>query len=421
MFWYFCSVHTNLVSKRNYWIHVTEGALYLSSGVMLSPQTVFPALVTRLGGDNVAVGAIPIIVYLMYYLPQIVSANYIRGTPFRRAWTLRLGLLQRVQILLLAGIIALFGIRLPSVALAAFFVIYVLNQMLGGLGSPVWFDLVVKTTEPSDRGKLMGFRLSIGGLLGILNGFLLTAVLAHVGFPYNYTVVFVLAFLLQFSSYLVLRNVKESEYSAVSQHVSLDTLFSRIKAIVRNDLIFRRFLQSIALSTVGLMPVGFFMIAGMKKFDLPPSYVGLFTITMMTAQVLSGVSLGVLADKKGHKTSLLACAFATALATVLSLASVSVVFYFGVFFFVGVNLGAEMITRYNYIERLAPASERPLYVGIMNAWVAPFYFSAILGGWMIDRWGYEIVFVAGLLATLAGIATLRVLPDPSRKRKAGVS
>jgi MFS family permease len=118
---------------------------------------------------------------------------------------------------------------------------------------------------------------------------------------------------------------------------------------------------------------------------------------------------------------LLVCACATAIATLLSLVGTSVVFYFGVFFFVGVNLGAEMITRYNYIERLAPASERPLYVGIMNAWVAPFYFSATLGGWLIDRWGYEIVFAAGLLATLAGIAILRVLPDPSRKRMVGVS
>ncbi|HTP12580.1 MAG TPA: MFS transporter [Bacteroidota bacterium] len=400
------------VTKRNYWIHVTEGALYLSSSVLLSPQTVFPALVIQLGGTNLAVGAIPIIVYLMYYLPQIVSANYIRGTPFRRAWTLRLGILQRIQVLFLAVIIAIFGLRLPALALGMFFILYVLNQMLGGLGSPVWFDLVVKTTDPGDRGKLMGLRLSIGGFLGILNGFFLTAILTFAAFPYNFAAVFILAFLFQFSSYLVLRNVKETEHSIVAEQVSLATLVARVRSIVKRDAVFRKFLVSVALSTVGLMPMGFFIIAATRQFSLPGSFVGLFTITMMVAQVLSGVSLGILADNKGHRTALLVCASASALATLLALVAGSVALYFAVFFFVGVNLGAEMITRYNYVERLAPVSDRPLYVGIMNAWLAPFYFSATLGGWLVDRWGFEVVFVPGLLATLSGIAVLRVLPDP---------
>lgn len=399
---------------------MTEGALYLSSGVMLSPQTVFPALVAQLGGDNVAIGSIPIIVYLVYYLPQIISANYIRGIPLRRVWTLRLGLLQRFQILLFAIVMAVFGLRLPSLALAAFFFIYIVNQIFAGLGSPVWFDLVVKTTEPADRGKLMGLRTSLGGLFGFVNGFLLTALLAYLSFPYNYSAIFAVAFLLQFASWLVLRNVQEMEPSAVSSHVSLDTLVPRIRAIVRNDSMYRRFLQSVALLTVGLMPVGFFMIAAIKKYDLPGSYVGLFTITMMIAQILSGALLGWLADRRGHRASLLVCASATAGAIALSLVGTSVYFYFGVFFLVGLNLGAEMITRYNYLERFAPDSERPLYVGIMNAWLAPFYFSATLGGWLIDRFGYDIVFIIGLFATLGGIAMLRRLPNPARVETAMV-
>ncbi|HEY6952131.1 MAG TPA: hypothetical protein VI758_06965, partial [Bacteroidota bacterium] len=116
------------VLKKNFWIHLIEGATYLSSGVLLSPQTVLPALVDKLGGGNVAIGAIPIVVSLMYFLPQIVSANYIRSSPFRKGWTLRLGMLQRVQILLFAIIIGFLGLRSPGVTLAAFFVIYVVNQ-----------------------------------------------------------------------------------------------------------------------------------------------------------------------------------------------------------------------------------------------------------------------------------------------------
>jgi MFS family permease len=391
-----------------------EGAVYLSSGVLLSPQTVFPALVAKLGGDNVAVGAIPIVVYLMYFLPQILSANYIRATPFRKLWTLRLGLLQRIQILLFAIAIAVFGLRSPSIALAAFFLMYVANQVLAGLGSPVWFDLVVKTTTPSDRGKLMGIRISVGALIGILNGFLLTALLAFLPYPYDFSAVFVFAFLLQFTSWMILRNVVETQSSVVEPHVSLDHLAVRVRDILRTDVIYRRFLVSAAFLIVGLMPTGFFMIAAIKEYAAEESYVGFFTITMVTAQILSGALLGWLADRRGHKTSLLLCSVATAIATVIALGTNSVSYFFPVFFFVGVNLGAETITRYNFVERCAPASDRPLYIGIMNAWLAPFYFSATLGGWLSDNYGYAVVFGLGLMATVIGILLLMRLPDPSR-------
>ncbi len=407
------------IVRKNFWLHVTEGAVYLSSNVLLSPQTVFPALVAKLGGDNVAVGAIPIIVYLVFYFPQILSANYIRSSAFRKPWTLKLGMMQRLQILLFSIVVAVFGAGAPRVALAAFFIIYVASQVLNGLGSPVWFDLVAKTTTPADRGKLMGFRISIGALLGLLNGFVLTLLLAFLTFPYNFAAVFAFAFFLQLSSWLILRRVVETRPSEVITHDSFPALFIRIRSILRRDLVYRRFLISTAFLVVGLMPMGFFMIASLREYHLPESYVGLFTITMVVAQVLSGVFLGWLADVKGHRVALILCAAATASATILGLVGSSPVFFFAVFFFVGMNLGAEMVTRYNFVERCAPDSDRPLYVGVMNAWLAPFYFSATIGGWVSDRFGYKPMFAMGLVATSVGIALLYKTADPGRPKTAG--
>jgi len=403
-------------TRRNFWIHVAEGAIYLSSGVLLSPQTVFPALVARLGGSNVAIGAIPIIVYLVFYFPQIVSANFIRTSPFRRPRALKLGILQRVQILLFALVIAFLGLSAPSIALAAFFLIYIANQVFAGLGSPVWFDLVAKTTTPADRGKLMGIRTSIGALLGFLNGLLLTVLLALLSYPFDFAAVFAVAFLLQFTSWMILRNVRETQPSVVVPRDSFRELFVRVSDIFQRDAVYRRFLISAAFLIVGLMPTGFFMVAAIRSFNLDESYIGLFTIMLVAAQILSGVLLGWLADKKGHKASLLVCASATASATLIAIAAGSSFGYFAVFFLVGMNLGAEMITRYNFAERCAPETDRPLYVGIMNAWIAPFYFSATFGGWLSDIYGYTPVFIVGLAATVVGLILLIRIPDPTRLR-----
>lgn len=407
--------------RKNFWLHLIEGSLYLSTSVLLSPQTVFPALVIKLGGNNVAVGAIPIIVYLMYYFPQILSANYIRSTEYRKFWTLRLGILQRVQIFLFAVSLLLLGVRWPAVALLFFFLVYVANQVFAGLGSPVWYDLVAKTTVPADRGKLMGIRISVGAVLGLLNGFLLTLFLAYLPFPENFAAVFGLAFLLQFASWLTLRHVTETQQSNAVPRDSLTDLLMRVRKILTTDAVYRRFLVSAAFLVVGLMPTGFFMIAALKQYGLDESYVGVFTMTLVGAQVLSGAVLGWIADRKGHKVSLLLCAASTAAATAAALISGSLTFYFIVFFFVGVNLGAEGITRYNFVERCSTESDRPMYVGIMNAWIAPFYFSATLGGWVVDHFGFLPVFVLGLCASTIGIFLLARIPDPSRRPGISVS
>jgi hypothetical protein len=406
--------------KKNFWIHVLEGALYLSTGFLLSPQTVFPALIARLGGGNIVIGAIPIVVYLAFFLPQVFSANFVRSVPYRKQLTLRFGILQRLQILLIAVVIGILGLDHPTLALVAFFAIYVTNQALAGFGSPIWFDLVAKTSNPADRGKLMGIRISLGALLGLMNSLLLTILLAYLAYPYNYAAVFGISFILQLASWMVQHGIQESHASTVEPTVPYSQLVGRLAAIVRSNVIFKRFLIAGGISTIGLMPVGFFTVAAMKKFSLNESYVGLFTITTVVAQILSGAVLGWLADKKGHKSALLLCSASIACATLCALLGSSVVFYFGTFFLVGVNLGAETMTRYNFAVNCAPENERPLYVGVMNAWLAPFYLSATLGGWLSDMFGYNVVFVTGLAATCFGMLMLSRLPS-AKPRQLAVS
>jgi MFS family permease len=402
--------------RRNFWIHVIEGGFYISTGVLMSAQTVFPALVARLGGGNVAIGSIPIIVSLMFFLPQIISANYVRSIPYRKQWTLSLGISQRTLILVLALTMAVFGAHIPALALVGFFVFFVTNQVLAGLGSPVWYDLLAKTTAPSDRGKLMGLRVSAGALLGLVNSFILTLLLSYLSFPYNYSAVFAFAFMLQIASWLVQRNVTETDRSAVEPAIDVRGLIGRLMDILRTNVVFRRFLRSAAVLIIGQMSFGFFMVSAIRKYALSESYVGLFTITMVAAQILTGAFLGWLADRRGHKLALLLCSAASACATGLALVSVSVYFYFAAFFFAGINLGAEVMTRYNFVERCAPQTERPLYVGLMNVALAPFYFSGTFGGWLSDHFGYNVVFATGLIATLGGMILLGRIPDPSRVR-----
>lgn len=404
------------LAAKNFRYHFLEGSLYGAALGLLNSQTVFPALVQRLGGSNLAIGALPVIVYLAYFLPQVFVANVVRRSPFRKPHVLRISLAQRLQILVLGVVVALFGLNHPAIALALVFIVATLNQVLAGFSSPGWFDLVAKTVPPDKRGKLMGSRSSVGAAMGFLNTILLTGVLLYLDFPYNYSVVFLLAFLYQIASWFVLRKVVEENPSEIVAPVSMMNLFKEIREILKKDERYRRFLAASALSTVGLMPMGFFTVAALQKFHLSEAYVGIFTMTAVSSQVLSAGVLGWVSDVKGYKVSLMSCSVAMILATAVALLSQHPVWFYLIFSLVGLIVGTEIMARYNFAADCSPESQRPMYIGLMNAWLAPWYLSNLIGGWLSDAFGYEILFVVGGLFSLAGFFFLLKVRDPRRPR-----
>ncbi len=174
------------IARKNFRLHLFEGMTYGSTGVLLSAQTIYPALILRLGGTNTHIGLIPLVVFLAFFLPQIFSANYITRHPYRLPWTLWGGFFQRLQILILATVTVLFGNPYPGLALVLILLVFAINQTIAGITSPAWFDLVAKTVAATDRGRLMGWRQSLAGLFGIGNGLFVSYAIFKLPFPYSY-------------------------------------------------------------------------------------------------------------------------------------------------------------------------------------------------------------------------------------------
>jgi MFS family permease len=398
--------------SRNSRYHIIEGALYISTGALIPAQTMMPALIKRLGGGDVLIGAWPVVVYLAFFMPQVISANYSSALQYRKPTVLRRGFIQRLHVLLLACAIALFGASAPTLALTLIFLLYISNQATAGFVSPVWMDFLAKTTSPERRGKLMGWRTSLAAALGFVNGFILITLLTMLSFPYNYASAIGLAFVYQMSSLIVQRRVVEEAPSIITNSVRLSELFGRVRTIVAGNRIFRKFLIASALLTISFSSVAFFTVAAMKRFDLSESIVGVFTVVMIAGQILSGVFLGWIADAKGTKSSLVICAASLLLSIATAWFAQSVEWYYFVFAFFGINVGAETFMRYNFAVECAPEGDRQMYIGLMNAWFAPFYLFAPFAGWLSALYGYNVVFIISLAVGIAGIVLLLRITDP---------
>ena len=394
------------IQRRNFRINVTEGALFVAGGAFISSQTVLPALVAKLGGSNVAVGSVAVILWVGLFLPQIFSARVVETLCWKKPWAIRFGAIQRVIVLLMGVLVLLFGADRPGLALAGFLTLFALNQIMLGVTTPGWFDLFAKVTPPTRRGRLVGTRNSIGGVAAFFCGLVLTWLLATLEFPLSFGIAFFCAFILQLGSIIVQFKLVEEEPSVVRGQRPISRFLRDLPRIVQGNREFREFLVASAFLVLATMPVGFFTVYGLKEFNADESAVGTFTLVMVAIQVVSAIVNGHIADHYGHKVALVCAATSMFCASVWALVAPSLAWFTLVYMFLGVNLGSELMIRYNMSIEYGPIAQRPTYVGLMNTVLAPLYLSSLAGAWISDLLGYKTVFLTGSIFSVIGIAYL---------------
>ena len=401
------------IERKNLVLNVVEGGLYISTTAFLSFQTVLPALVSRLGGTNVEVGMVAAIAYIGAVLPQLFAARVVETLPWKKPWAIRLGFAQRLCVLLMGLFILFFGSVGSPLVLWIFFLLYLLNQTVGGITSVGWFDFFVKITSPEKRGRLIGYRNSLGGFGAFLCGFVLTWLLASFAFPLGYALAFVLAFLLQVSSVVVQRYMIETDPSPTVARRPIFSFLKDLRRVLRADRDFSRFLVASAFLIMAMMPQGFFIVHVLKDFAADESVVGLFTLSMVAIQVVSALVIGFVIDRYGNKTALLCAASSMLMATLGAVIAPTPGWFVVVFGFLGVNFAAEGMVRSNMAIEYSPAAQRSTYLGLMNTLLTPCYLSGLAGGLVADLLGYRGMFMVGAFFSVIGIFLLAVrVRDP---------
>jgi MFS family permease len=86
--------------------------------------------------------------------------------------------------------------------------------------------------------------------------------------------------------------------------------------------------------------------------------------------------------------------------------------------FLGVNVGTELMARYNISAEYGPPEQRPTYVALMNTILAPVYLSAMGAGIISDAFGYRTLFIVSAAFSIVGIFLLVTRVRDPRHRAA---
>ena len=216
-------------------------------------------------------------------------------------------------------------------------------------------------------------------------------------------------------SYAFLSSVREDKPNPSNQLLGNKEFYKKLFTIVRNEKNFRNFLVSDALMMLANMSQAFFAVYAVEKFNLPDSYAGTFTMTMMASMILGSLYFGYIADRFGHKINLIWASIFVGLSCIVAIVSPSVEFYYLVFVGASLNIILLQISRLTIISEICFEDDRPTYVALTNVITAPFVLSGMFGGIIVDAFGFNTLFVMSAIFSFATFLWLMIkVAEPRR-------
>lgn len=402
------------IAHRNFIANVLDGAFFSFGMSFVSIQTVLPVFIKKNGGGNIEIGLIPVCWTIGFNFPQILIASYTQRFRIKKRLMLKTALGQRLPWLLLA-LLTFFimpRVRAP-IALMLFFILFVFAAIGGSINLPVWFDMIAKITRTEKLGRLFATRLIVGAAFGIIGGLIAKYVIDAIAFPANFALLFLLAFFMMMVSYFFLTLLKERRSQVRSKPLHLKEYAQSVPIILKHERNYRNFLIADALQYLALMASAFFTVHALAKFSLTESYAGTFTAVMMGTMIIGNAILRYLADHLGHRINLILSSGVMFLTCILALLAPTVKVYYLVFVGAAFTLSLSQISRLPLIARLGSVEQRPTFIALANMVTSPFILSGVAGGLLVDRFGFDLVFLlAGGISLAATLWLITMVKEP---------
>ncbi|MDA3902371.1 MAG: MFS transporter [Desulfuromusa sp.] len=397
----------------NFRINVCNGAASKLAEQIAGPNLILPWLFQLLGTPIWMFGFLMPIKQTFSLLPQMVVAGRIRQLAKRKWVWVGSGIIQALCLLLMIPVALLFPPAAAGFSLLALLVVF---STASGTASVAFQDVLGKTIDKGQRGKLLARRALVGGILTTAAGLLLNR---YRGTQQDLTPVLILLLIavvlwalaaLFFTLIREFPGAVQGGRNAISEARAGFQLFRHQRGF-RQFLLARSLLLSVELATP------FFVLHAGQLLQLKIQSIGSLVIAVGISQMLSSPFWGQMADRSSKDVMTLSALIAfssVVLAIVLTFLPVYSIQYAGymlVFVLIGLAEAGVRLGRKTYLVDAAPHEERATYTAFSNSMVGIIAIVSGITG-LIAQWlGASVMLLAIAVFMLFGFLACRKMPE----------
>ena len=377
------------LSRHNYYSFLWHASFLALAQNFMDVDTVIPAMLVEAGGNGLHIGLMTAIMLGGSSFTQLIFAPFISNYPYKKKFLL-LGINARIISLLFMSIMLYLSLKGECIIWLIFLLITFFS--LGGAFANVSYtDILGKSVNQSTRKSFFSVKQVVAGLVLFISALLAKKVITLENFPLNYAYMFSIGFLALFIASLGFWQLKEHRPSRMIIK-GPGHFLSLVKAelIQNNRLVY--FLGFINTMGVSITLLPFIMLYAKDLYHTQSQDTGLFLLSKVIGSVAIGLILFVLNKKYKYRYLLYGNIFLVVSIPLFLLISSGTPPFILIFLIGGVILSMYLISMNGVLLEISNTKNRALYTGIAGAGnIIPAIFP-IIGGWIIERSGYQLFF-----------------------------
>jgi len=404
------------VEKRNMRCGILHGAFFHMGTAFADPYAVIPLFLAGFTDSRALTGLIVSLVEAFCVVPQLGMARRIRRNPDSARPFMLAGIWTRCAVWGIIALTAMLAPRQSAWILVVFTCLVAVYSLGAGVAVLPFRRIISETISPARRSTFFGARLVAGGILAVLAGMVVKAVLGNkeLAWPRNYGVLFALSFVCLAVAYSAMSRFRFPASGSGRSSLALPPLRIEIRDVWGKYPILKR-LIGVRLLSGGLpLVLPFLTLYATKDLGIPLAWVGIFIAAQKTGAILSNLGWMPLGNRFGTRSVILS-GLALAVVSLAAIAgSESAVGLALAFALAGGAMSAMIVGFGGYILELGTPEIRPLLFALEGTLLMPLYFMPLLGGWLADRVGYRPLVLVGGGMLLGALVLARTLCEPRR-------
>jgi MFS family permease len=394
--------------RVNYALFFTDAFGYPLAFSLISTSTIMPLLLTSLGASNLVIGLVPALQSLGAMLPGIFVAPYLERLPMKKRALVGFGLAERLFIFSMAGVVMMWGLASPSLAVKLFLAAWTLASLTQGVSMTVYYSVLPKCIPPDMRGGLFGWAGALSGLFGIVGAETAGYLLGTVEFPLNFVRLFAIAFTILVASLVPFLWLREPPDEEALEPRSVRQFIAAASSEVRENKAYVWTIVALAIMAFAMSASSFYSTYAVRAFGAGTRDVGRLTAFAVGTTVIAMPMLGRIADREGNKLSLEITAACFACGAALALSAQSVMEMYPAVVFANIGMSGIAVSHNLMLAEFAPTyADVPMYTAFSWMLIAPFRTGApILGGYISDVVGLPAMFGLSLIAGATVVCVL---------------
>lgn len=402
--------------KYNMLVNALDGASFWFGQSFVSSSTIIPLFISKLTTSTLPIGLASVLAQAGWFIPQLFAARLTEGKDKMKPIVVNAGFfLERLPVMLfvLSGILA---ISSPQSALVSFLFFYAWFYIGAGILGPAWQALIAKIIKVQHRGRFLGITTFLGVSMGMLGSFTSAAILDRLAFPHNFILLFIISGVFMVVSWVFLGLTREPKEMIPLISTSNFEYLKNLAHVLRDDANFRNYILAKMVLSFGGMGTGFIALYAYRSFSLPDSSAGIFTFMALAGQAIGNLVLGWLADKAGHKISLVIGGLSATLAFILAAFIPSSIIFYIVFLLVGINTGSGIVSGTLIIMEFCPSNKVAVYSGLINTFAGLIGMVAPLIGAAVAATNFKLLFIiSGFFFLIGNLGLFLFVKEPRKK------